>query len=195
MALNLTLDTPPVNLAVSLADAKSHLRVDHEDEDILIRNYIIAATERLDGRLGILGRCLITQTWTMRLDSFPASIALPFAPVQSITSIDYTDTANNPQTVTATDYEFEAGEYNPCITLATGISWPSTATTRGAASVTFIAGYGPDPKDIPGPITQALLLIIGHFYRNREAEMTGPISTEIKFGVDTLTAPYRRLTF
>jgi hypothetical protein len=59
---------PPTEPVLTLADAKPHLRVDHNDDDSLITALIAAATARLDGRDGILGRWLRQQTWEL----FPA---------------------------------------------------------------------------------------------------------------------------
>ena len=46
---------------------------------------IAAATDMLDGRHGILGRCLEAQTWELVLDAFPAAeIRIPLGPVASV---------------------------------------------------------------------------------------------------------------
>lgn len=57
------LITPPVGPVVSLADLKAHLRVDHSDEDALITSLEAGAVAYLDGWGGILGRCIMAQTW------------------------------------------------------------------------------------------------------------------------------------
>lgn len=55
--------TPPATPIVALADAKAHLRVDHAHEDTLIQAYLDAATSWVDGFDGVLGRCVMEQTW------------------------------------------------------------------------------------------------------------------------------------
>lgn len=40
-------------------------------------------------------------------------------------------------------------------------------------------------------IVAAILLIIGHLYENREQEVTGTTSTELKFSAKNLLFPYR----
>lgn len=45
---------------------------------------------------------------------------------------------------------------------------------------------------IPPPIRHAALLLIGHFYENREATSDRTL-TELPFAVRSLIAPYRRL--
>ena len=70
----------PTEKPVSLAEAKAHLRYDDDDQDVLIAACIAAATDRLDGWAGILGRCLVAQTWAVDLGCWPADrwLRLPF---------------------------------------------------------------------------------------------------------------------
>ncbi len=51
------LTEAPTEYPVSLAAIKTHLRVDHDDENELINVLIAAATDHLDGYGGILGKC------------------------------------------------------------------------------------------------------------------------------------------
>mgnify|MGYP003558178811 FL=1 len=44
---------------------------------------------------------------------------------------------------------------------------------------------------MPAPLRQAVLLLAGHFYENREAVLVSAISKEIEFAVTALCAPYR----
>lgn len=55
--------TPPATAIVSLPEVKAHLRVDHAHEDALIQAYLDAATSWIDGFDGVLGRCVLEQTW------------------------------------------------------------------------------------------------------------------------------------
>ena len=57
------LVTPPAETPVSRTEAKAHLRVDGTGDDDLIDGLIDAAVAHLDGYTGILGRCMVTQTW------------------------------------------------------------------------------------------------------------------------------------
>lgn len=57
------LITPPASPVVSLADLKEYLRVDHAEQDALIASLEASAVSDLDGWNGILGRCILAQTW------------------------------------------------------------------------------------------------------------------------------------
>lgn len=88
---------PPAETPVSLADAKVHLRVDHGDDDTYIGAIVAAATEHLDGWNGILGRCLVTQTWTLDRDEacdfvapFPNTTLVSEATTDGVTTATFT---------------------------------------------------------------------------------------------------------
>jgi len=46
---------------------------------------------------------------------------------------------------------------------------------------------------LPKPIYQAMLMLIAHWYENREAVLIGRPSKEIEFAVTNLIAPYRKI--
>jgi hypothetical protein len=47
-------------------------------------------------------------------------------------------------------------------------------------------------EPVPPPLEMAALLLIGHWYQNREC--TGKAAPSINFGVAALTLPYRTIT-
>lgn len=62
-----------------------------------------------------------------------------------------------------------------------------------SASSEWLAKIGIDVSinPIPAPVRQACLLIIGHFYNNREAVPEIRMDCILPLGVNTLIAPYR----
>lgn len=174
----LTRITAPAAAPVTLAEAKAQVRVDHDDEDLLIQHYIDAATAWLDGRAGILGRCLVTQSWQMDLEAITSPILLPF-PDSEIDSAVFTDAAGG-------DIAYDPGLQDQRLLLR-----PLAGFGRPAA-ITFIAGYGA-PADVPAAIRQAMLLLIGHWYENREAVSLGASPSALPMAVDALLALYRRI--
>jgi len=67
-----------------LEEAKNHLKVDGEEDNVLIGTFITAAREIAEQETS---RALITQTWRMFLDESPEEIEIPKAPLQSVDSI------------------------------------------------------------------------------------------------------------
>ena len=191
--MSLTLFTAPAEEPITLQEAKAHLRVDGTADDALISALIQAARQHIDGRDGWLGRALMQQTWDYAIDEFPDAdfIPLPLAPVQSITSITYTDTNGASQTFSSASYVLGADlAWKPRVNLGYGLSWASTRGVPDAVKVRFVAGYA-NAADVPGPIKAALLLMIGHLHENREAT-ADRVLTELPLGVDSLLMPYRR---
>lgn len=184
---------PPGTNPVSLAEAKAHVRFEEADDDTLITALIGAATTHLDGWSGVLGLALMPQNWRQDYACFASRMSLPFGPVQSITSIQYFDFDGVLQTVPDTDYILYEDSLSPYVCLAPGASWPGSLQTRAnAVQVLFVAGYA-DAAAVPLPIKQAILLLVGHWYENREAVNIGNITSELPLAVASLIAPYRRI--
>lgn len=79
------LITAPVALPVSLNEMKAHLRVTHADDDGDIEGRLASAVAHLDGWGGVLGRCLMPQTWAVDVEG-PGPHLLPFPEVETVTA-------------------------------------------------------------------------------------------------------------
>lgn len=76
--------TPPASLPVTLAEMKAHMNVAHDDDDVDIQARIASAVADLDG-IGLLGRCIMPQTWAMEVTG-PGPHLLPFPDASNITA-------------------------------------------------------------------------------------------------------------
>ena len=85
--------TAPTADPVSVAEAKSHLRVEHSDDDLLIYRLIETAVAYVDVR-GALGKAMITQTWAEWFAPNPSELVLSLGPVQSVIGISFYDADN-----------------------------------------------------------------------------------------------------
>ena len=153
-------------------------------EDAVLTGFITAAREYCET---YQYRAYITQTWDLWLDDFPDSpFYLPLPPLQSITYIQYYDTAGAMLPVTPADIETDISSYRGRGGLAYGKSWP-TIELRPMKSVAiqFIAGYGPLATDVPETIRTAIKLLVGDMYENREATDIKK-HEEVMFGVHSL---------
>lgn len=174
----------PPDPIVSLADAKAHLSVDHDHEDALIEALVAAAIGHIDGPDGWLGRAIGVQTLELRRCGFPGCIDLPYPPVLSVSTIVYDDADGIEQSVDDTVFRV----YGPMVELAPGASWPATESTSESVRVTYEAGY----EEVPAPIKQAVLLMVGDMFKHRESTQIGAISSvPMSMTVDRLLAPYR----
>lgn len=190
------LVTAPAVTPISRAEAKAHLRVDYDDEDTLISALIDAATAHLDGFSGILGRCLINQTWEESLPSFPRRVIdLPFVDASNVAVSYYP--ADGGEVLTLDDDLLDVVPLSSgdVVALSPLADFPRTVRRPDAVTVTATYGFGAAATDVPAPIRAAILLMVGDLYANRETVSTGqavqiPMSTT----VDALLAPYRRGT-
>ena len=186
--MGLTLVSPGA-LPVTLAQAKAHCRVDHNDDDALITLYIEAATAVLDGEDGVLGRCLSPQTWSLHYDEFPCgAIKIPLPPLIDVNFIKYNDGDGVEQTLPTTAYAVDLHQTWGWVVPAVG-GWPTSASDIiNAVNIQFYAGY-PPPIGVPGAIKAAILECVGDLYKLREPTVVGTVSeTEV---MRRLINPYR----
>ncbi len=159
----LYLATAPAAMPVTLQEAKDHLRVDFSTDDTRITRLIATATAMLDAPSGLLGGCIVTQSWRMTLRAFPHVIEIPFHPLQSVDSVQYLDASGTLQTLSSSLYTV-VGERHALIIPALGTCWPSTQDVPEAVKVTFTAGYdvggSPLVNDVPEPIKEAVLQLV-----------------------------------
>lgn len=190
----LSLITAPAGEPLAVEDARVHTRVDGSDEDILIASHIQAATAWAEN---YTRRALITQTWELWLDAFPAEsiLELPLPPLRAVGSVKFYDTAGVLQTFSSGSYivtapagpQAERGS----IRLAPSASWPATQERPNAVVVRFDAGYG-GAEDVPAAVKAGMLLVVGELYKNREQSVTGNIS-KVTLAAEHLLDPFRSL--
>lgn len=185
--------TAPTVEPVALTQTKLHLRLAvteaaaaaYTTEDALLNALIVAAREYAES---YTRRALITQTWKAYLSEWPAGIKegdeeirLPYPPFQSVTSITVEGTAFTNFTASL------EGILKPTTI------WPSLSASPGADPIviTFKAGYGDAAAAVPGQIKQAILLLIGHWYGQREGVLIGVAASPLPLAVEALLNPYR----
>lgn len=189
--------TPPDITPVSLTDVKAQLHVDHTDDDTMIGALLTAATEHFDGWTGILGRCLVEQTWQQDFSCFADCLRLPLAPALSVDSITYFDGENAQQTLDASVYALFSDSRSPYVGLKPDQSWPGSYSRRDAISVTFKAGYSTTPAEgetpaqssVPEPIKLAIIL---HVKLNYDP-LDSSARESYQRAIDALVAPFRRI--
>lgn len=192
---SLKLITGPTSYPVSLAEAKEHLRVTEDDEDLLIEALITAACQYVEE---YMGRALHSQTFDLYLDQFPTEqsvlpkqITLPRSPLIEVVDVFYSDTNSSEQTFADTDYTVDAASEHPRVVLLESTSWPSTRGGANAVRIRFRSGYvdtnnSPATGEVPEVIRSAILLMIGHLYANREGVIVGQTVAELPLGIKAL---------
>lgn len=176
----------PTGLPVSLADAKAHCRVVGSEDDALLSRLIRAATEYLDGPRGVLGQCLLTQTWQLKLRCWPDAIVLPVEPVQSVV-VEYLAPGGTWQTLTGWTL---VADWRRCpIVEPPDSGWPTLGDSElYRVRLTIVAGAPAVADDV----VHAILLLVGHWYAEREA--AGPDTrAEVPLAFRALLSRTRRV--
>jgi uncharacterized phiE125 gp8 family phage protein len=184
------LITAPAVEPVSLAEAKSWLREDNDDEDQLIQTLLVSARLTLEAWTR---RFFITQGWRLVCDNWPfqksgtQSITITFAPCRAVTAIRVYNINDTASLIDPTAYRVRIGDQGGCILFETPPKPPGRALE--GVEIDFTVGYGSAPSQIPEPLRQAILLLVAHWREHRgddTALMAFP-STAM-----ALCAPYRR---
>lgn len=187
--------TPPAKEPITLAEAKAHLRVDHADEDGLISMLISSARKTAERWLR---RALITQELratieipqpvstplTGPLGRVKTALKIPRPPLQAVTMVEIETAPGVWEPVAPDDYVVDE-DAEPAVIRPMFGTWGT-----GRVRVTYVAGYGDNETDVPEPIRQGMLLLIGDWYQYREETMAeGP--QRLATGVSALWTPYR----
>lgn len=190
--MGLVMVTGPAEEPVSVEEAKLHLRVSTAADDALIGYLIAAAREWVET---FCRRALVTQTWDLFLDAWPTGdqIVLSYPPLRSVTSVQFHRADGTSGTVSSLEYVVDTASEPGRLRLVAGAGWPAAELrVVNGVQVRFSAGYG-GAGDVPEGIRQAIKLLVGGLYENREEVIVaqGVSIGVLPFGVRALLSPFR----
>ena len=139
---------------LSLAEAKAFLRVENSDDDDVISALIAGSRIHIEAQTR---RALVTQSWRIALDQWPADGRLPVrpAPLQEVTAARVYDFQGNAQSLDLQAFVIDPG--NSTLVFA---PWSLAQPGRLAAGIEFdvVCGFGDAGSDVPEPLRQAIRL-------------------------------------
>lgn len=159
--------TAPAASPISLAEAKAQMRVEGTDDDTIIQRLIDAAVAFVDVQ-GVLGFAMITQTWGQWIGQSPGTVMLSLGPVQSVSAVKYYDTDGALQTATLSDFNVFGTPNRTTVSPKSGKAWPVTQMRDDAIKIEYVIGYGDAASDVPQTVRHALMMLVAHWYENRE---------------------------
>jgi len=172
----LKLITAQTTWAVTAANAKVHLHITSDDEDDYIEDILIKAAQ--EACENFTGRKFSNGKYDYYLDGFPSGsdlagvIYIPYSPVVAYHEsydfiIKYDDTDDAEQTLTQdTDYRPDIISAPPRVVPID--NWPDTYDEKiNSVRISFQTGYT-SPDFIPLAVIEAMYLLIGDMYLNRE---------------------------
>lgn len=183
--MGLVQTTAPDTEPLTTAQAKTHLRITHDDDDTYIDTLVAAARGVAET---VTKKQLVTAEWTWTLDRFPRSgriFNVPRPPLQSVGSINYVDENGDSQLWDSSNYDVDTSSVQGRIAEAFGVSWPGTRPQMEAVTIVFDAGYGA-AETVPATITRGMLFLVGHMYENREEVVIGQGSKRIEEASESL---------
>lgn len=163
-------------MSIDLATLKLHLRVSGSGQDTILTTYLDAAINWVES---YTSQKLEAGAVLEEFTEFGDYLELGTGPAVSITSISYTNAEGDADTVE--DARLRDGRIYPPVA-----GWPGIAV-YSIITVAYDAGY----SDTPKALDQAVLLLAGHYFQNREAVVAGGTANELPLAVESLCCPYR----
>ena len=188
---SLRVTTAPTVEPLTTTEAKTHLRVDGSDDDTYIDSLIQAAREYCEL---VTRRAFIHRTSCMYLRQIPTTdiLELPQPNLSSVTHIKYYDSTDTLQTLSSAAYRVDTTSLIGAVVIKDGYAWPSVIGDRNdAIQITYVHGYGAAASAVPKAVKQAMLLLIGHWFRSRESVIIGVVSKELEFTTDRILSAYQ----
>lgn len=179
--LTQTDDTPFLDLNI----VKSFLHIEHDEDDVILDSLIEVAAQHIEGRHGCTGSQFREAQFKLDIDGAPlARWELPLNPIISVEEISCLDVDGNPYIIEPDDYKVITQAYIGYVDLN-----EYHINNYTDYSVVYTSGY----QSIPRPVQHAAMLLVGHYYENREATVQGTSKGSLKaipMGVTDLLAPY-----
>lgn len=193
-----TLITPPTDEPLSVADAKSHLRVINNAEDEQITAIIASARAYCEKHTG---RALLTQTRRVTFSAWPCD-AMRFrtyqlygAPLASVEKVEYLAAdATTPSEMSPDDYLVLTGDDQPGrVCFPATVPLPALAARPDAVRVTYVCGY---PSEAILAAAQPALLtavkqLVTHFYGPARGAISEVSVNELPFALKSLLEFHR----
>lgn len=159
----------PTAEPLTLDEVKTFLNLTSNDHDAMLDLFIRAAREWAEKTTG---RSMLSQTIKQYWDEWPTGIfgqtwELGIAPVTSVTSIQYLDSAGATQTWATTNYTADVKSRPARIVPTDAVEYPELDDAPNAVIVTYVAGVS-SVSSVPATARAAMMQKIAFLYENRE---------------------------
>lgn len=165
---------------------------------------------------------LMKQTFTLSLRSFdqldPATndpdecsirsvpestgwLDLMIHPVQSVSAIEYVDENGDVQELDESQFTVKRSYHRSLLAPNESITFPATGTGMYPITLTLVCGFSASDDAavqraaVPSHARMAMLALVAHWYKNREAVLVGAVSKEIEFSLKDILTQIRPLRY
>jgi|WetSurMetagenome_2_1015567.scaffolds.fasta_scaffold255427_1 uncharacterized phiE125 gp8 family phage protein len=163
----LILTDGPLVEPVSVPELKAQLRIDSDDEDMLLSSLIVTARIHVEQNWGL---ALINQGWSVFLDQWPATpeLRVPLFPICGVRALRIYNTDNLAMDIDPADCVIHAETRSLRFISRANVDWPEALRETNGVEIAIEAGFGAAPNQAPEPIRQALLLLASWWYEDRD---------------------------
>ena len=190
--MGLVLKTAPLTYPVTLEEAKAHLNILNNEDDVLISFLIGVATEQAEEITNLqLMRC----TYEMTMDILPDRFEIKKPPLHAVEKIEYIpDGLSSYALLDPSKYMVDTTVAPGVIIRSSDATYPALSWRVNAIRVTFTAGYS-DAAAVPKSIKQWMMIRIATLFEHREEIVVGVSVTPIQNNYnDYLISKYRVIT-
>lgn len=180
---------PPTDTLVSLSEAKAHVRAqDFADDDLYLSSLLVAAEAHLSAPGQWFGRSLARRTLELSIACPVGPEVLPGPPFHELLEVTFDDAAGVSQALPLADLRKMPWVGDTIAVFPLSGRWPDIGPF-GRLRVRYTAGYLAEDERA-APIRQAVLLMVAHWYANREMLVDGRLGST-PMGVEALLSPLR----
>jgi uncharacterized phiE125 gp8 family phage protein len=182
----------PAAEPITLTQAKQFLRVEHDDDDDVITALIAGARIHVETQAR---RALITQSWRLVRDVWPATGRLALLPVP-VKTLDALRVYRSDGTTLALDlagFTLDKSDAPARLSFVHGAP-PAPERPIAGIEIDITCGYGDAGPDVPEPLRQAIRILVAHWYENRGIIGASDEVAVLPQSASALIAPYRVLS-
>lgn len=175
-------------LPIELSDIKEHLAIDGTADDARLTDYIWAAVEYISNETN---REYVETVYDEVLPSFSNRIELKRSPLASVDSVKYYDTDGTQQTLASSSYYRVLPSNLPAF-IEPVTYWPAIKERPDAVTIRYTTQATTTQLET---FKHCVRLLVASFNENREAEVVGTITNELKIGLQRLTDQLRNVGY
>ena len=179
----------PTQEPLTLSEAKKHLEIGSDtSHDVQLSQAIAEAREQWEH--DTYSVCCY-QTLRIKTDCLSDGFELPKRPIHSITTLKYYNSSNVQTTLSTSIYQLDTARRQ--IRLAYQQVLPVTIGRWDDWEITYKCGYSQDGLLVPAIAKRAMLLLVGHYFENRDMLITDNMSSMKAY--DALVLRYMRSSY
>ena len=180
--------TEPGKEPIGIKDTKEHLRLGEQEGDALVKSFIMVAREYAEA---YTGKVFINRTLKLSMDNFYAVegplwegkregaympfyrnyFELPVGPTVSVSKIAHYSDSDRETIWDPSTYYLDKSMTPARVVIRENFSYPGNLRRANAIEITYVAGFGVEPTDVPESLRVAMRQYVAYLYDHRGDDM------------------------